>query len=133
MALDLRTSRAWRASLFAALVAVVLVCAVADPARAATYPTGFEERTIASGLSGPVGTAWTPDGRMLVIEKDGHLKVVNPGSSSATTILDISGRVNSYWDRGLLGIAVDSSFATNRFIYLLYTYDLNPLTPDGGS
>ena len=101
--------------------------------RAATYPTGFEERTIAGGLTGPVGTAWTPDGRMLVIEKEGHLKVVQPGSSSATTILDISGRVNSYWDRGLLGIAVDSSFASNRFIYLLYTYDLNPLTPDGGS
>ncbi len=84
-----------------------------------------------AGLTAPVGVAWTPDGRMLVIEKGGRLKVVNSGGSAATTILDISGRVNSYWDRGLLGIAVDVNFATNRFIYLLYTQELSPLTPDG--
>ena len=106
---------------------------VAVPAGAATYPSGFEERTVAGGLTGPVGVAWTPDGRMLVIEKAGRLKVVTPGSSTATTILDISARVNSYWDRGLLGIAVDSSFLSNRYVYLLYTHDLNPLTPDGSS
>ena len=45
-------------------------------------------------------------------------------------MLDITGRVNSYWDRGLLGVAVDSDFANNRYIYLLYTYDIHQLTPD---
>ena len=127
MALDLRTSRAWRALFFAAIAAVALACAAAGTARAATYPAGFEERTIVSGLTGPVGVAWTPDGRMLVIEKAGRLKVANPAAGSApATMLDISGRVNSYWDRGLLGDGRGQRRSpSNRYIYLLYTYDLN--------
>jgi glucose/arabinose dehydrogenase len=75
--------------------------------------------------------AWAPDGRMFVIEKEGRLKVVAPGGSTATTILDLSSEVNSYWDRGLLGIAVDSSYASNNYVYLLYTRERQPLTPDG--
>jgi len=74
--------------------------------------------------------AWAPDGRLFVIEKPGRLKVVAPGGTGATTILDISGRVNEFHDRGLLGLAVDSAFASNGYIYLLYTYDVSPLTAD---
>ena len=76
---------------------VIVLCAIAAlaaifavPAQAATYPAGFEERTIASGLTGPVGVAWTPDGRMLVIEKDGRLKVAPAAGGAPTTVLDIS-------------------------------------------
>jgi glucose/arabinose dehydrogenase len=114
----------------AANVALAAVMVAAAPAGAASYPSGFEERTLVQGLTAPVGMAWAPDGRLFVIEKQGALKVVPPGGGSATTILDISGRVNSYWDRGLLGIALDSSFATNSYVYLLYTHDLHQLTPD---
>ena len=97
----------------AAAVAAILLCVPAT-AGAATYPAGFEERTIVSGLNLPTGIAWAPDGRMFVIEKGGLLKVVPAGGidgdhgprTSAT-------EVNSYSDRGLLGIAVDSSFASN--------------------
>ena len=39
--------------------------------------------------------------------------------------------MNSYWDRGLLGIAVDADFATNRFVYLLYVHEANALDPSG--
>ena len=46
---------------------------------AATYPTGFEEQTIVTGLSRPTTVAWAPDGRMFVAEKDGALKVVAAG------------------------------------------------------
>ena len=99
-------------------------------AQAATYPSGFEERTVVSGLTGPTAIAYAPDGRMFVIEKEGRLKVVPPGGSTATTILDISSEVNSYWDRGLLGIAVDSAFASNSLVYLLYTRERQPMTAD---
>ena len=102
----------------------------AAPTPAATYPTGFEERTVVGGLSDPMSMAWAPDGRMFIIEKPGRLKVVPPGGSIATTILDISSRVNHANDRGLLGLAVDSNFASNGYLYLSYTYDVTPLTPD---
>jgi glucose/arabinose dehydrogenase/PKD repeat protein len=127
MDLDSRNISRWLLLALALLPAALS----AAPAGAATYPAGFEERTLVSGLTGPVGVAWTPDGRMLVIEKAGRVKIAGPGAGTATTVLDISGRVNSYWDRGLLGVAVDTDFAANRYVYLLYTHDLNPLTPDG--
>jgi glucose/arabinose dehydrogenase/PKD repeat protein len=127
MHLDSRNIPRWPLLALALLIAAL----PAASAGAATYPAGFEERTLVSGLTGPVGVAWTPDGRMLVIEKAGRLKIAGSGAGAATTALDITGRVNSYWDRGLLGIAVDSDFASNRFVYLLYTHDLNQLTPDG--
>src|SRR4051812_23590520 len=84
--------------------ALMAILCFAAPAGAVTYPAGFEERPLATGLTGPAGLTFPPDGRMLVVEKAGRLKVVPPGGGAATTILDITGRVNSYWDRGLLGI-----------------------------
>jgi glucose/arabinose dehydrogenase/PKD repeat protein len=111
---------------------VVIACAAA-PAGAATYPPGFEERVLVTGLTGTTGVAFAPDGRTFIIEKAGRVKVAQPGATTATQLLDISGRVNSFHDRGLLGIALDSAFASNGYIYLLYTYDVNQLTPDSSS
>jgi len=78
-------------------------------------------------LQAPTKVAWAPDGRMFVVEKGGRLKVGPPGSTIGTTVLDLSARVNHAADRGLLGLAVDASFSANRFVYLLYTYDIAPL------
>ena len=111
----------------AVIVAGALTTAAAG---AADYPSGFSEQTLAGNLTAPTAVAWTPDGRMLIAEQAGRLKVVAPGSSTATTILDITSKVHNFGDRGLLGIAVDSSFASNRYLYLLYTYELRPLSPD---
>ena len=76
------------------LAALALIAATAlisaSQAGAATYPAGFEERTVASGLTGPVGAAWTPDGRMLVIEKAGVLKIFPAGSSTGATAVSTS-------------------------------------------
>lgn len=114
------------------LCAVGLVLALVAPASAATLPAGYQEETLVAGLSQPMAVAWTPDGRTLIAEKPGRLKVAAPGATTASTVLDISGRVNANHDRGLLGVAVDSAFATNQYVYLLYTYDVNPLSPDSG-
>ena len=110
-----------------ALAAVLLLAAAAwaqAPSAAASYPTGFSEKVIASGLGAPTGVAWAPDGRMFVAEKDGKLEVVEPGSTTPRQVLDISARVNHAGDRGLLSVAVDANYAVNNYVYLLYTYDL---------
>jgi glucose/arabinose dehydrogenase/PKD repeat protein len=117
----------------ASIMLLVVLLAATGPAAAATYPAGFQEVTLVPGLSAPSGVAWTPDGRMLIIEREGRLRVVAPGGTTATTILDISNQVAAYDDQGLLGIAVDSQYASNHFIYLSYTYDVDPLFPDGSS
>src|SRR3954470_14156819 len=74
----------------AVALAVAAVMAIAAPARATTYPAGFEERTVASGLTQPTTIAWVPDGRMFIAEKDGRVRVVMPnGTLSPTPVLDI--------------------------------------------
>ena len=93
-------------------------------------PNGFEERTIAPGLSAPTAIAWAPDGRMFIAEKKGRVKVVSAsGVLQTTPLLDISSHVYGIADRGLLGIAVDSDFASNHYMYLLYVYQ-PPSPPD---
>ncbi len=81
---------------------------------------------MASGFSTPTAMAQAPDGRLFVAEKKGRVRVVDPGGTLRTTpLLDISARVNSYSDRGLLGIATDKDFADNGYLYLLYVYELS--------
>ena len=69
---------------------------------------------------------------MFVAEKAGRVRVVTAaGTLLATPLIDISGHVHPSGDRGLLGIAVDTSFASNRYLYLLYTYDASSSHPTG--
>ena len=114
----------------AIVLSLAAMLAFAVPATAATYPTGFEEREIVAGLDRPMAAAWAPDGRMFVVEKE-RAEGGQPGSSAAIPIADYAQKVNSHHDRGLLGVAVDGQYsATNPFLYLLYTYDLNQTIPD---
>ncbi|QDT07916.1 Soluble aldose sugar dehydrogenase YliI precursor [Rubripirellula lacrimiformis] len=82
------------------------------------------EQNLITGLTQPLAVAWSPDGRnMYVGEKGGVIKVARDGSTSASTVLDISFMVNDLQDRGLVDFALDPDFQSNGYIYLLYTYD----------
>jgi glucose/arabinose dehydrogenase len=83
----------------------------------------FADDTVVSGLSFPTGFAFLPDGRVLVAEKEGRVRLVANGQLQPTPVLDIQSRVNSYWDRGILGIAPDPAFATNGYFYVFATYE----------
>jgi glucose/arabinose dehydrogenase len=122
-----------RSTKLVALAVTAATITFAPSAEAATYLSGFEEQTIASGLTRPMTVAWAPDGRMFVAEKDGVLKVIPAGGGPAAVVINLASQVNSASDRGLLGVAVDSQFSQNPYVYLLYTYDLSPLTPDSDS
>ena len=111
-------------------LAAVLACAPGLASAAPTYPADFQEQPIVTGLTQPIAAEWAPDGRLFIAEKPGVLKVVPSGGTTATTILDISGQVNSSYDRGLLDIALDANFDSNGFLYLLYVVERNPLMAD---
>jgi uncharacterized repeat protein (TIGR01451 family) len=87
----------------------------------AAPPPGFED-TVITQFSGPTALAFTPDGRLLITAKTGRLRVFKGGVLLGTPALDVSTKVCSDNERGMLGIAVDPAFATNRFIYLYYTF-----------
>ena len=104
-----------------------LVLAAALPARAQTPPPRFVDEQIFSGLTQPTAVRFFSDGRVLVAEKRGTIRLYASLTDTApTTILDIQDQVHDYWDRGLLGLAIDPSFATSPYIYVLYALDARP-------
>lgn len=82
-------------------------------------PTGIRVRTLVQWLHEPWGMDFLPDGRLLLTEKDGTLKLVSPGS---WTTVDVAGvpAVANEGQGGLLDVLVHPGFERNRLIYLSY-------------
>jgi len=103
-------------------LAVAVVCA--GSAHAATLPSGFQERTVFSGLTNPSALRFATDGRVFVTEKSGLIKVFSNLSDTTPTIFtDLRTQVHNFWDRGLLGLALDPNFPASPYVYVLYTHD----------
>src|SRR6188768_1581595 len=100
------------------LVMAFLACLPASLV-AATVPAGFTDSTVASGLSSPTAMEIAPDGRIFVSQQGGALRVIKNGALLPTPFLSLS--VNSTGERGLLGVAFDPAFASNRYVYVYYT------------
>ena len=84
-------------------------------------PAGFEDRLVADAGS-PTALAFTPDGRMLIATQPGQLKVYQNGRLLSTPALNLSSRICSNSERGMLGVTVDPSFSSNHYIYVYYTF-----------
>jgi len=100
-----------------------------SPAVTAAVPSGFDDSAVFTGLTFPTAIAVAPGGKVYVGEKRGIVKVFpSLGVNSATQVIDLQAQTQDYWDRGLLGLAVDPGFGTtgHNFIYVLYTHDHNP-------
>lgn len=84
-------------------------------------PGGFsEQEVVAPGLlRRPTAMAFVPDGRLLVCEQGGSIKLVKPGAALPVVFGGVAAQFNN--ERGLLGIAVDPGFARNGWIYVAYT------------
>ena len=93
----------------------------------ATLPSGFQESTVFSGLTFPTNFRFSRDGRVFVAEKSGKIEVFdNLDDSTPTLFADLRQEVDDYWDRGLLGLALDPGFPAVPYVYVLYTYDAPP-------
>lgn len=94
---------------------------LAVPALVDTQPAAPRVESLAS-LEFPWGMAWLPDGRLLITEKPGRLRLFANGKLSApiTGLPAISYREGQTEQGGLLDVAVDPGFAQNRRIYISY-------------
>jgi glucose/arabinose dehydrogenase len=108
-------------SVLAALAAGLLVPAV--PSRAAeegAVPAELRLVTVASGLEHPWGLAFLPDGRFLVTERPGSLRIVERDGRIGPPLAGVP-KVDAVNQGGLLDVALDPDFAKNRRVYLSYT------------
>src|SRR4030095_7366247 len=86
-----------------------------------TFPIRLE--LVVSGLSSPVYVTGANDGlnRLFIVEQGGVIKVLQPGSTTPTIFLDITTKVLSGGERGLLGLAFHPQYRTNRRFFVFYT------------
>lgn len=97
---------------------LALLIALPSAAWAATLPAGFSE-TIIGGLTAPTAMAMAPDGRMFVCQQTGALRVIKNGVLLPMPFVTLT--VEASGERGLLGVAFDPNFLSNRFVYVYYT------------
>ncbi len=102
----------------------ILTLSPPTAAHAATLPAGFAESVAFSGLQNPTVVRFARDGRVFVAEKRGVIKVFDSISDPTPDIFaDLNANVYNFWDRGLLGMALDPEFPVKPYVYVLYTYD----------
>src|SRR3954451_22005979 len=97
-------------------------------AASSNLPAGFTESVAWSGLTEPTTLRFAPDGRVFVALKSGIVDVFdNVNDTTPTVYADLREQVANFWDRGLLGIALDPQFDAGRpYVYALYTYNKDP-------
>src|SRR3954470_3871820 len=81
---------------------------------------------VSAGLSNPVFlTQPLDDGRIFVVEQPGRIRIIKNGALQTTPFLDITSRVLSGGERGLLSVAFHPQYATNHYFYVYFTTQTN--------
>jgi glucose/arabinose dehydrogenase len=115
-------------SLRAAVLVVLPALALAQgranqPAQQVTAEAGAIKVERLASLEFPWGIAVLPDGRLLITEKPGRLRIVENGKLSTPVegVPAVAYRPTQSEQGGLLDVAVDPAFARNRYVYLSYS------------
>lgn len=102
----------------ATLLAFAVACvSIAAQAQVATRDHRVRIVTVASGLAHPWSLAFLPDGRMLVAERPGRLRVLAKDGSLDPKAVEGLPRIDAQGQGGLLDVVVHPDFGRNGWIY----------------
>jgi glucose/arabinose dehydrogenase len=90
----------------------------------ATTTTRYQATIITSALRSPWGITSLPDGRLLITEKAGAMRIVDQSGYVSNPITGIPA-VNSSGQGGLLGLCLDPDFVTNRMLYWSFSQSVS--------
>jgi glucose/arabinose dehydrogenase len=79
----------------------------------------FDVVTVADGFQNPWGVAFLPDGKMLVTERPGRLRVVSANGAKSEPVAGVPA-VDARGQGGLLDVTLDPKFAANKLVYWSY-------------
>lgn len=82
--------------------------------------TPYEGKVLTEALKNPWGITALPDGRLLITEREGTMRIVTPAGQVSQPITGLPA-VSSSGQGGLLGVRVDPDFATNRMVYWVFS------------
>lgn len=109
--------------LMIATTAGALVCMMPAVVNAQTFRSeagNLTVETVARGLEHPWSLAFIPDGRMLVTERPGRMRLVARDGKLSAPLGNVP-KVVARGQAGLLDIALDRDFANNRTLYVCYS------------
>lgn len=101
-----------------------VVLASVFPSWLFALPTGFQSETLVIGLAKPVYLQQLPDGRFLVMKKNGAIDIFDPTIASpiqASQYLQLFS-VEIGGERGLTSMAIDPDFEQNGYLYIYYSH-----------
>jgi glucose/arabinose dehydrogenase len=108
------------APVLAAVLCVVALASVSGSAFGAE--AAFRRTVVARGLVEPVQvTAPRNERKLYVVEQRGTIRVVENGKLRRALFLDVRNRTAAGGEQGLLGLAFDPQYRSNRFVYINYT------------
>lgn len=106
--------------------ALLVLCGLMAMATAADWPRRFASRdyplqlsVVAGGLVHPWGMAFLPDGRVLISERPGRLRMLGRDGRLSAPLAGLPA-VAAAGQGGLLDVALDPQFASNQRIYLSF-------------
>lgn len=123
MAMAARVTRPFTFCSAAACVAILS----ASVASAATLPADFSEFAITGTITDGSAMEFAPDGKLFILEQSGTCEVYQGSGATnwtrlqANFFVDTPLSVDDFFERGLLGIAFDPNYASNRYVYVYYT------------
>ncbi|WP_245798409.1 PQQ-dependent sugar dehydrogenase [Cnuella takakiae] len=85
-----------------------------------TTQTAYEGKLLNSALSRPWGITTLPDGRLLITEKSGTMRIATTQGQLGPSITGIPA-VDDRGQGGLLGLTVDPQFTANRMVYWVFS------------
>jgi hypothetical protein len=111
-----------------AVLLLAAACGRSNPSGGDPPPvpaSGLRLVEVASGFSQPLYlTAPAGDPRLFVVEQTGRIRIVSGGTVLPTPFIDLSAKISSGGERGLLSMAFHPDYARNGFFYVDYT-DVN--------
>ncbi|HZH33673.1 MAG TPA: PQQ-dependent sugar dehydrogenase, partial [Pyrinomonadaceae bacterium] len=109
------------------ILLAALIFAIGSISATAQTPT-IQLQPVATGFSSPlyITNAKDASNRLFVVQRGGIIKVLQPGATTGTDFLNITTRVLSGGERGLLGLAFHPRYTENRRFFVYYTRQ-----PDG--
>lgn len=84
-------------------------------------PDGFFDQMIVQGLEDPVGMAFLPDNRLIIIERAGGIRLLAEGKLGAVDPMLVLADNDPSGDRGASGVAIDPRWPAKPYVYFYYS------------
>ncbi len=122
--------RRWLILTTAAMLALGGLVPAVSPVSVASaaVPSGFTDSLVGT-VSSPTTVVGLPDGRAVVLQKGGSVRIVKNGAVLPASAISFGGMCTSS-EQGLIGFAADPAFSVNGFVYIYRTHT-NASAPGG--